>query len=489
MRHQEQQTDNGGTDVIRSEPVPVTGPGQVEAGGAEGRQRDRYPEGTGDQGPDALDERGSYDNDLATSGSGPAFSSDPAAPARARDDRRGEDRSAEEEAEDAALDDDALTERSPAGRSGDADRDSAGIGDRGDLADASQAHASQADVTGGTGTGESADPAAGSDEDDIRDDTRKVPATAGADAGKDAVVDPDATARVDDPERVDETPADETARADHADDAGGDPRDRSGAPEFHEPAPLPTSFGATSVGGAVAASALAGSHRDPRNEDTVRSGDGPVDDRIDGIDDERTDGIDDERAVAPQEVPDRSLGAADAATADRGGVPAADGVESDPFGRPVPEGSAVGVAHPVNPDVLSAGNPDALTGGTPARAEAGGPDETGTADGTATTGTADGNLPPGAAPAEPIVAILDEETVRGLRDRWRDVQLRFVDDPPGATEEAHRLVRESVEAVTAALTRQRDELGGWQDDGAADTEQLRMVVRRHRDFLDRLLGR
>ncbi|GAB3962525.1 hypothetical protein [Plantactinospora veratri] len=310
-----------------------------------------------------------------------------------------------------------------------------------------------------------------------------MPATAGADAGKDAAADPDATARVDDTEQ-----ADDTERAD--DDVRSDARDRSGAPEFHEPAPLPTSFGATSVGGAVAASALAGSHRDPRNEDTVRSGDGPVDDRIDGVGDERAGG------AATREVPDRSLGAADAATATRDGVPAADGVEPDPpvdpFGRPAPEGSAVGVAHPVNPEVLSAGDPDALTGGTRTQAEAGGPDGTATADDTATTsttGTADGNLPPGAAPAEPIVAILDQETVRGLRDRWRDVQLRFVDDPPGATEEAHRLVRESVEAVTAALTRQRDELGGWQDDGAADTEQLRMVVRRHRDFLDRLLGR
>ncbi|GAA3748548.1 hypothetical protein GCM10022225_35830 [Plantactinospora mayteni] len=465
MRHQEQQTDNGDTEVVRSAPVPVTGSGHADP---EIRHRNRYPEGTGDQGPDALDERGSYDNDLATSGSGPAFSSDPAADARARDDRLGGSRSADDQAEDAALDDDALADRSPTGLGGGPDGATLSTGDRGDLADASQA-----DAAGGTD--EPAD-----------DETRKVPATAGADAaGKDAAGDPVGTLRADDPERTDDT-----------DGAGSGARDRSGTPEFHEPAPLPTTFGATTVSGAAAAAALAGSHRDPRNDDTVRSGDGPANDRIDGVGDE----------PAESGVPDRSLGAADAATATRPGVPAADGVEPDPpvdpFGRAVP-GSAVGVAHPVNPDVLSAGDPDALTGGSRTPAQVGRRDETATGNEPATTdetatggetattdttGTADGGLPPGAAPAEPIVAILDQEAVRGFRDRWREVQLRFVDDPPGATEEAHRLVRESVEAVTAALTRQRDELGGWQSDGATDTERLRMVVRRHRDFLDRLLG-
>ncbi|MEO3923789.1 hypothetical protein ABGB07_08000 [Micromonosporaceae bacterium B7E4] len=476
----QQQTDNGDADVSRSAPLTATDPGRAAAGETEDR-RSRYPEGTGDQGPDALDERGSYDNDLATSGSGPAFSSDPAAAARARDDRRGESRSADDRAEDAALDDDALPERSATGRTGGPDSDSGSTGDRGDLADASQADAAggpdepAAERTGTVYATAGAD-AAGRDTAGADAGSRD---TAGADAGKDAAVGPDGTARIDGPER-----------AGDPDEDRGDARDGSGTPEFHEPAPLPTTFGAATVGGAAAAAALAGSHRDPRNEDTVRAGDGPADDRIDGVGDERAEG------VGRQGVPDRSLGAADAATATRTGAPASGGAEPDPpvdpRGRPGPEGAAVGVAHPVNPDVLSAGDPDALTGGTRAAPQAGGRDETATTGGTATTdsgGTADGGLPPGAAPAEPIVAILDQEAVQGFRDRWREVQLRFVDDPPGATEEAHRLVRESVEAVTAALSRQRDELAGWQDDGGTDTERLRMVVRRHRDFLDRLLGR
>jgi hypothetical protein len=54
-------------------------------------------------------------------------------------------------------------------------------------------------------------------------------------------------------------------------------RDEAG---FHPPAPVPTAFGAPTVGGAVAASALASGDRtaepDPREEETVRPGDGVV---------------------------------------------------------------------------------------------------------------------------------------------------------------------------------------------------------------------
>jgi hypothetical protein len=62
----------------------------------------------------------------------------------------------------------------------------------------------------------------------------------------------------------------------------GADRDRA---EFHEPAPQPTTFGAGTVGGAVAASAMASGNpadeRDPRADDTVRPEDGAIDDRVD----------------------------------------------------------------------------------------------------------------------------------------------------------------------------------------------------------------
>lgn len=55
---------------------------------------------------------------------------------------------------------------------------------------------------------------------------------------------------------------------------------RDDRPEFHRPGPVPSALGAPSVGGAVAASALAGGEEkapDVRDESTARPGDGAVD--------------------------------------------------------------------------------------------------------------------------------------------------------------------------------------------------------------------
>ncbi|MBM0230069.1 hypothetical protein JNW87_36230, partial [Micromonospora sp. ATA51] len=95
---------------------------------------------------------------------------------------------------------------------------------------------------------------------------------------------------------------------------------------------------------------------------------------------------------------------------------------------------------------------------------------------------------PGAVPAD-AATLFEPETAEGFRTRWRDVQLRFVDDPRAAVGEAQSLVEEAIEALSAALQAQKTKLGGWQDAGSADTEQLRIAVRGYRDFLDRVLGR
>jgi hypothetical protein len=71
-----------------------------------------------------------------------------------------------------------------------------------------------------------------------------------------------------------------------------------------------------------------------------------------------------------------------------------------------------------------------------------------------------------------------------LRDRWRDVQLRFVDDPKGATTDAAGLVDEAVDKLSQAL---RDHRGSVAK-GTDDTESLRVELRGYRDILDRLLG-
>ncbi|MCY1144618.1 hypothetical protein OWR29_42030 [Actinoplanes sp. Pm04-4] len=69
-------------------------------------------------------------------------------------------------------------------------------------------------------------------------------------------------------------------------------------------------------------------------------------------------------------------------------------------------------------------------------------------------------------------------------ERFRDIQLRFVDEPKEATAEAAQLVGDAVDKLTSALKAQRDGLAGNSD----DTEKLRVELRAYREILNRLLA-
>jgi len=101
------------------------------------------------------------------------------------------------------------------------------------------------------------------------------------------------------------------------------------------------------------------------------------------------------------------------------------------------------------------------------------------------TGT---ELRPGAVEAVPVGAIWAEGAAEGLRERWRELQLRFIDDPRSVAGEADQLVAEAVSTVTGALESQRAQLSAWQNEGGDDTERLRAAVRQYRDFFNHLLG-
>ncbi|WP_433494119.1 hypothetical protein ACQP26_24645 [Micromonospora sp. CA-248089] len=309
---------------------------------------------------------------------------------------------------------------------------------------------------------------------------------------------------------VDETRAyDAGDLRDAADRTDEDGRDEDGRPPYAEPAPLPTAFGAATVGDAVAASALAGGRpqdeRDARDEDTAAPGDGAPG-RTDPLDDERADPTAGDRLHDRDRWDAEHSGAADDVDGDgrddrtgddvaRGdrtvdtddridGVvrddAAADGAVGygsaepglvDPDAEPVPAGDDADRRHD---------RVDADTAAVAAGAAAAG--AAGTTLGGAERPTA------GAVPAD-AATLFAPEAAQGFRDRWRDVQLRFVDDPRAAVGEAESLVEEAIEALSTALREQRTRLGAWQESGSTDTEQLRVAVRGYRDFLDRVLGR
>ncbi|MFF4893945.1 hypothetical protein [Micromonospora chersina] len=248
---------------------------------------------------------------------------------------------------------------------------------------------------------------------------------------------------------------DETRAYDAGDLRDAEAADADDRPVYHDPAPLPTAFGAASVGDAVAASAMASGRpedeRDPRGEDTVAPGDGAPG-RTDAFDDERADPTAGDRLHDPDRWEAARSGAAVDEAAAAGGA-------------------GYGSAEPamVDPDTSTAAAGAGAAGAAAAVAGAARPT-------------------PGAVPAD-AATLFTPEIAQGFRDRWRDVQLRFVDDPRAAVGEAQSLVEEAIEALSAALREQKTKLGGWQESGSADTEQLRVAVRGYRDFLDRVLGR
>ncbi|PWR05118.1 hypothetical protein DKT68_28620 [Micromonospora acroterricola] len=258
---------------------------------------------------------------------------------------------------------------------------------------------------------------------------------------------------------------------DRTDDEGG----------FHEPGPLPTTFGATTVADAVAASALASprpqDQPDPRAERTAQPGDGAEDGEREGLRADPTAelhrrGTDpdtddsrhaDESATSRTVVPAGSTDGGPERRSDLSGVDREP--DAAPYGSATPE--------MVDPDAVSPDADPVLAGGGAGAA-------------LQSAGT---SRPAGSTVAAEPATLLDADTAQGFRDRWRDVQLRFVDDPHAAAGEAQSLVEEAIQALASALAAQKNALGGWQDAGSADTEQLRMAVRRYRDFLDRVLGR
>ncbi len=107
---------------------------------------------------------------------------------------------------------------------------------------------------------------------------------------------------------------------------------------------------------------------------------------------------------------------------------------------------------------------------------------------------------PAAAPAPPTPARLPDESDRAdglfgehdladLRNRWNDVQAGFVDDPRECVQRADGLVSSAVEQLTANFAQTRSRLEDqWSRGEEASTEDLRIALKRYRDFFDRLLA-
>jgi hypothetical protein len=87
---------------------------------------------------------------------------------------------------------------------------------------------------------------------------------------------------------------------------------------------------------------------------------------------------------------------------------------------------------------------------------------------------------------EPLLPGSDADS---FRERWHDLQTRFVDDPREAVEGAHKLVGELMQQLAQSFARERDGLEAqWAEGGEPSTEDLRIALQRYRSFFERLLS-
>jgi hypothetical protein len=87
---------------------------------------------------------------------------------------------------------------------------------------------------------------------------------------------------------------------------------------------------------------------------------------------------------------------------------------------------------------------------------------------------------------EPLFAGEDADR---FRQRWKEIQSRFVDDPRRAVEEGDALVATLMQRLAETFSEERSKLEGqWDREEDASTEDLRVALQRYRSFFDRLLS-
>jgi hypothetical protein len=97
------------------------------------------------------------------------------------------------------------------------------------------------------------------------------------------------------------------------------------------------------------------------------------------------------------------------------------------------------------------------------------------------------NEPSSGPPTSP--SLFADTDVSGLRSRWDNVQAAFVDNPEECVQKADTLVAEVVDQLTTGFSDARSRLEAqWARGEKVSTEDLRIALKRYRDFFQRLLS-
>lgn len=100
----------------------------------------------------------------------------------------------------------------------------------------------------------------------------------------------------------------------------------------------------------------------------------------------------------------------------------------------------------------------------------------------------DGSASSGMA-SEQLTPLFDGDAAQHFRGRWTQVQGSFVDDPRRAVQQADELVAQVMTTLAQSFARQRSQIESDMGGAAqADTEHMRIALRRYRSFFERLLS-
>ncbi|MFJ8587496.1 hypothetical protein ACIRD2_23010 [Streptomyces sp. NPDC093595] len=101
---------------------------------------------------------------------------------------------------------------------------------------------------------------------------------------------------------------------------------------------------------------------------------------------------------------------------------------------------------------------------------------------TATAGRADSDQ------QEDAPQLLASDDQDRFRERWQSIQNEFVDDPREAVHKADALVADVMQQLASNFADHKKDLEGqWNRGEEANTEDLRMALRKYRSFFNRLL--
>ncbi|WP_433270298.1 hypothetical protein ACQPZF_09370 [Actinosynnema sp. CS-041913] len=105
------------------------------------------------------------------------------------------------------------------------------------------------------------------------------------------------------------------------------------------------------------------------------------------------------------------------------------------------------------------------------------------------TGDVPAEQPAAEQPRSADEPLFTADEADGYQGEWRALQADFVDDPRDAVQRADELVAQVIQSLATTFAEHKRSLEGqWQQGGQADTEELRLALRRYRSFFDRLLS-